>query len=170
MVDHTHDTVIAVNVGLSDESRLGVVELLSKTLADQHVLYMKLRNYHWNVTGPQFMTLHELFEKQYEQIKTSIDETAEFIRTYGEPAPGTMQEMLDMARLSETPGDTPDAHTMVANLVADHEAIITQIRADIDTIDDDYDDDASEDYYTQMLQDHLDMAWMLRTFIQGNAV
>ncbi|MEL6270091.1 MAG: DNA starvation/stationary phase protection protein [Chloroflexota bacterium] len=170
MAEQTHEETETMTVGLSDESRAGVVELLSKTLADQHVLYMKLRNYHWNVIGPHFKPLHELFEEQYEQINEAIDETAEFIRQYDAPAPGTLAEMLELARLSEAEGETPDANTMVANLLADHETIVAQIREDIEKIDDDYDDDASEDYYIKLLQDHLKMAWMLRATVQGLAV
>ena len=106
--------LIDLHDGLSDDQRAGVVELLKAALADQHVLFMRMRNYHWNVTGPQFQQLHELIEAQYDQIADAIDETAERIRQYGEFAPGTLQEMLDLTRMSEEPGVVPSAREMVA--------------------------------------------------------
>ncbi len=95
---------IKVNDGLTSEQQTGVVELLKYALADQHVLYMRMRNYHWNITGPQFQPLHALIEKQYDQLAEAIDDTAERIRQYGAFAPGTLKEMLELARLVEEPG------------------------------------------------------------------
>ncbi len=161
--------VIKVNVGLTDEQREGIVELLKKTLADQHVLYMKLRNYHWNITGPQFQQLHELLEEQYDDISETIDDTAERIRQYGAPAPGTLREMIDMSRLEEAPGEVPAAREMIENLVADHEAIIRQMREDEEAADE-LDDVATEDYYTALIQDHLKMAWLLRAHLEGESL
>lgn len=166
----TAKKVIAPNVGMSDEQRQSITDMLKRTLADQHILYMKLRNYHWNVTGPQFHALHELFEEQYDELAEAIDETAERIRQYGTFAPGTFQEMLEYARLSEQPGDVPAAREMVENLVADHETFIRQLREDTDVVGGQLDDVAIEDYYTQMIQDHQEMAWMLRAFLEGESL
>jgi starvation-inducible DNA-binding protein len=161
---------IKVNDGLSKEQQAGIVELLKLTLADQHVLYMKMRNYHWNITGPQFQSLHALIEKQYDQIAEAIDETAERIRQYGAFAPGTLKEMLELARLSEEPGVVPSAREMVANLVADHEAIIRQLREDTSAAGDKYEDIAVEDYFTGLVQDHQKMAWLLRAHLEGEGI
>ncbi len=161
---------IKVNDGLNEEAQKGVVELFKRTLADQHVLFMKMRNYHWNITGPQFIALHELIEEQYDQVAEAIDDTAERIRQYGDFAPGTLAEMLEMTRLTEEPGAVPTAREMVANLVADHEAVIRQLREDADTIDDEYDDVAAEDYYINLMQDHQKMAWLLRAHLEGEGI
>src|SRR5262249_17892672 len=152
---------IKVNDGLTAEQQAGVVELLKYALADQHVLYMRLRNYHWNITGPQFQPLHVLIEKQYDQIAEAIDDTAERIRQYGAFAPGTLKEMLELARLTEEPGVVPSAREMVANLVADHEAVIRQLREDTKAAGDTYGDTSVEDYFIQLVQTHQKMAWLL---------
>ncbi len=161
---------IKPNVGLTDDNRDGLAELLKFALADQHVLFMKMRNYHWNITGPQFQMLHELIQEQYEDIAETIDDTAERIRQYGAVAPGTLREMIDMTRLSEEPGEVPTAREMVANLVADHEAIIRQLREDTTTAGEKYGDVAIEDYFTNLIQDHLKMAWLLRAHLEGEGI
>lgn len=157
---------IKPNDGLNDEQREGVLKLLKHALADQHVLYMKMRNYHWNITGPQFQPLHELIEEQYDDIAETIDDTAERIRQFGDFAPGTLQEMIELARLTEEPGVVPSAREMVANLVADHEAVIRQLREDVEVADD-LDEVAVEDYFTGLIQDHQKMAWLLRAHLEG---
>lgn len=161
---------IKVNDGLSAEQQDGVVQLLKQALADQHVLYMRLRNYHWNVTGPQFQSLHVLIENQYDAIAATIDETAERIRQYGQYAPGTLKEMLELARLTEEPGVVPPAREMVANLVADHEAVIRQLREDATTAGETCGDIAVEDYFTGLVQDHQKMAWLLRSHLEGEGL
>ncbi len=161
---------IKVNDGLTSEQQSGVVELLKYVLADQHVLYMRMRNYHWNITGPQFQPLHALIENQYDQIAAAIDDTAERIRQYGAFAPGTLKEMLELARLDEEPGVVPSAREMVANLVADHEAVIRQLREDTKTAGDTYGDISVEDYFTGLVQDHQKMAWLLRAHLEGEGI
>ena len=161
---------IKVNDGLSSDQQKGVIELLKYALADQHVLYMRMRNYHWNITGPQFQSLHLLIEKQYDQIAEAIDDTAERIRQYGAFAPGTLKEMLELARLREEPGVVPSAREMVANLVADHEAVIRQLREDTKTAGDTYGDISVEDYFIRLTQDHQKMAWLLRAHLEGEGI
>lgn len=158
---------IRPNIGLSEEALAGLVSLLKRVLADQHVLYMKLRNYHWNVTGANFLPLHELFEAQYTAIAGSIDETAERIRQYGAAAPGTFTELLALASLKEEPEVVPAANVMLENLVADHEQVIRNLREFADEVDDEYDDIAIEDYFTALIQDHQKMAWLLRAHLEG---
>lgn len=154
-------------IGMSDSDREGVVQVLSQVLADQHVLYTKLRKYHWNIVGPRFLSVHELLEQQYNDVKTRADEVAERIRAYGEPAIGTLQEFLDHSRIDEEPGEYPDDEGMISNLVRNHESIIQALRDDIDTVQNDHEDEATADLLIAIAQEHLEMAWMLRSFLQS---
>ncbi|MFW5748481.1 MAG: Dps family protein [Chloroflexota bacterium] len=157
---------ITPHLGLDSDAMEKTVDAFVGFLADEHVLYMKLRNYHWNVTGPYFKMLHELFEEQYTTLANTIDEIAERVRTYGIFTPGTMQEMINTARLQEaSPGEFPSARAMVNNLVNDHEMIIRNLREAIDLMDD-IDNDGAEDYFIGLLQTHQEMAWMLRAHLQ----
>jgi len=153
------------DLGLSEEAMKSAAELLAKVLADEFVLRLKLRNYHWNVTGPQFRSLHELFEEQYEELADIVDETAERLRTYGRFAPGTMQEYSKLTRLEEQPGDHPSADEMVMNLVLDHEMMVRNLTADSQIAVDENEDVGLEDYFIGLLQQHQEMAWMLRSFL-----
>src|SRR5688572_23196422 len=110
------------NLGLSGEQLKRVVELLNSLLADEQVFYAKLRNYHWNVTGPQFLTLHELFEKQHGKVQEIADELAERSRSFGGRPIATLKEFLEHSQLKEQPGEHPAAQEMCRRLVADHEA------------------------------------------------
>jgi starvation-inducible DNA-binding protein len=159
-------TISKVDIGLTDQQRAGVVEILNQTLSDQHVLYTKTRNYHWNVVGEHFRELHKLLEEQYEQLAEAIDETAERTRQLGAPALGTMTEFLEQARLKEQPGDYPDAFTMLSNLCADHEAVIQSLRQAADDCDDKYHDMGTNDFLLGLVQAHEKMAWMLRSHLE----
>ena len=156
------------DTGLTNEQREGVVQTLTGALADLHLLYTKLRKHHWNVIGPQFISLHELLEKQYNDVKLAADRVAERIRAYGEPAIGTMQEFLDHTRLKEAPGEYPEGADLIMDLVNDHEAIIRHLREDIDKLEDEYHDKATGDLFIELAQEHLEMAWMLRAFVQNH--
>jgi starvation-inducible DNA-binding protein len=160
-------TPITPDLGLPEKSQENVANILKVVLADESVLYQKLRNYHWNVTGHHFFALHAAFEDEYTAVADVIDEVAERIRQYGVYAPGTMQEFKEHTRLSEQPGVHPDPRTMVANLVADHETMIRNLREDIELIDDNDDDVGAEDLLTGILQQHQKMAWMLRMYLEG---
>ena len=154
------------NIGLSAKQRDGVVALLNATLADEYVLYTKTSNYHWNVTGPQFNDLHKFFEAQYDVIDEKIDEIAEFIRYTGEKVPASLAVFARNARLKEDSGAPPAAAKMIANLLADHEALIVNLRADIDTAGDKYKAADVADYFTGLLEEHEKMAWMLRAMLE----
>jgi starvation-inducible DNA-binding protein len=158
------------DLGLSEKAYKGVVNILRTLLADEHVFYIKLRNFHWNVKGAQFRALHEILEEQYTAAADTIDEIAERIVQYGATAPGTMAEFLDYARLSESSGDVPSAHDIVAKSVADHEALIRYMRKDIKAIGDDYEDVGAEDLLTGLLQQHQKQAWMLRAMLEGDHI
>jgi starvation-inducible DNA-binding protein len=154
------------NVGLSDKQRAGVSALLMKTLADEYVLYTKTRNYHWNVAGPHFHDLHKFFESQYGAIDAKIDEIAEFIRFFGEKAPASLAGFLAIARLQEPAWDDPSSDRMIRNLLDDHEALIVNLRKDVDTASDKHKAADVADFLTGLLEDHLKMGWMLRSMLE----
>jgi starvation-inducible DNA-binding protein len=152
-----------VNVGLQEEHREAVVDVLNSLLADQFLLYTKTRNYHWNVIGPRFPELHKFFEEQYGDLEEMMDETAEVARQFGGFAAGTMAEFIDLSRLKEHRGDIPDENGMLQNLLADHESIIRNLRQDIDQADEEYNAADAADFLTGTLEKHNKMAWMLRS-------
>ncbi len=154
-----------VDIGLSGQNREAVGQILNALLADAHVLYVKTRKYHWNVVGPQFRSLHELFEEHYKELADDIDEIAERARALGVKAHGTMAEFTRHARLEEDPG-YPEAMTMVANLVSDHSAVIKQLRTDIDRCQDDYHDAGTADFLTGLMEKHEKATWMLRAYLE----
>ena len=158
------------NIGLSDKQRDGVVKVLNTLLADEYVLYTKTRNHHWNVLGPQFNDLHKFFEGQYSELSEVVDDVAERARALGGRAAATLAEFLKQARLKEHPGQYPEAREMIANLLADHEAIIRTLRADLETCAEEYSDMGTSDFLTGLMERHEKMAWMLRSFLEGKAV
>ncbi len=154
------------DIGLTTDERAGVSRILNKALSDEHVLYIRTRNYHWNVTGMHFKSLHEVFEEQYKALEAAIDEIAERTRSLGFRAIGSMSEFLQHARLPEqNPAEVPDATGMLRNLLADHEAIIKNLRDDVDACDEEFNDAGTADFLTAMMEAHEKMAWMLRAFL-----
>ena len=156
-----------VNIGLSQRQRQGVVEILSRLLADEYVLYTKTRNYHWNVVGPQFNDLHKFLEGQYEALDEVIDDVAERARALGGHAVGTLAEITRLARLKEQPGRHPSARQMLQDLLLDHEALIQTLRRDLETATDPHKDAGTADFLTGLMEQHEKMAWMLRAFLEG---
>jgi len=154
------------NLGLSDEQRKGVSQILNMVLSDEYVLYTKSRNYHWNVRGPQFHDLHKFFESQYNELNDIVDEVAERTRSLGGMALGTLAEFVQQSRFKEQPGDYPTAREMVANLLADHEAVIRQLRSDLRTVAEKYQDVGTNDFLTGLMERHEKMAWMLRSCLE----
>ncbi|HYS16660.1 MAG TPA: DNA starvation/stationary phase protection protein [Candidatus Binatia bacterium] len=155
------------NLGIDDKDRAGVVKILNALLADEYVLYTKTRNYHWNVVGPQFNDLHKFFAEQYEAIDDFVDDVAERARTLGGHSVATLSEFVEAARLKEHPGQYPSAEDMLENLLADHEAIVRQLRADADAAATNYHDMGTNDFLTGLMEEHEKMAWMLRAFQEG---
>jgi starvation-inducible DNA-binding protein len=153
------------SIGLTDEQRAEVVDILHALLADEYVLYTKTRNYHWNVTGMHFNDLHKFFEAQYEELDTVIDEVAERVRALGSKTIATLSEFSNKTRLSERPGEYPNADTMLKNLLLDHEAIITNLRKDLQTCND-LNDAGTGDFLTGLMEQHEKMAWMVRAFLE----
>jgi starvation-inducible DNA-binding protein len=160
---------VHTDIGLTDTQRDGTVLMLNTLLADEYLLYTKTRNYHWNVVGPQFNDLHKFFEEQYTELNDIVDDVAERARALGGNAIGTLAEFLKHARLKEQQGEYPEAREMLAQLQADHEATIRQLRVDLETCADTYHDMGTNDFLTELMQRHETMAWMLRSFLEGHS-
>ena len=155
------------NLGIEDEHREGAAKILNALLADEYVLYTKTRNYHWNVVGPQFNDLHKFFEAQYEALNDIVDEVAERVRSLGGWTHGTLSEFMKQTRLKEHPGEYPNASSMMAALLADHEAIIRTLRIDQETVAEKYGDIGTNDILIGLMERQEKMAWMLRAFLEG---
>ena len=151
-----------LNIGLSDQHRMGVIDILNALLADEYVLYTNTRNYHWNVVGPQFHDLHKFFESQYEELNEVVDEVAERVRALGGTPLGSLTEFLKQARLKEHPGQSASTHEMVKNLLTSHESIIQSLRVDLEISADKFHDIGTSDFLTGVMEQHEKMAWMLR--------
>ena len=168
--DHTEKSTMKTNIDLSEEQRAGVVKILNALLSDEYLLYTKTRNYHWNVTGPQFHDLHKFFEEQYTELNEIVDEVAERGRSLDGWAFGTMNEFSQHTRLKEHPGYYPKAREMIANLLEDHETVIRQLRSDLEICAEKYHDMGTNDFLTGLMEQHEKMAWMLRAFLQAESV
>lgn len=161
---------MSINIGLSEKERQGVVDILNKVLADAYLLLIKTKKYHWDVVGPQFRTLHELWEEHYEALTLSIDAIAERVRMLNGYPLGTAESFLKNASLKEHSGDLPNAQEMVQRLVIDHEQVIRNVREFIDQISEEFNDEGTADFLTGIMQEHEEMAWMLRSFLDGEAL
>ena len=166
MQTQASEQVHEANIGIEADNRAAVVDILNRVLADQQVLYVKTRKYHWNITGRLFYSLHKLLEEQYTALAAASDEVAERARSLGGLSIGTMQEFIECATLKEQPGDHPDAETMIANLVSDHEAVIRNLRKFVEVTDEKFNDLGTSDFLTAMMEAHEKMAWMLRALLQ----
>lgn len=153
-----------INIGISSNDRQAISEGLSRLLADSYSLYVKTHNYHWNVTGPMFQSLHTQFEEQYTELAIAVDDIAERIRALGEFAPGSYSAFQRLTNVEEDNGH-PDALTMVKNLVVAHETVVQTARS-IVPIADQADDEPTLDLLTQRMQVHEKAAWMLRSILE----
>ncbi len=154
-----------VNIGISDGDRKAVAEGLSKCLADSYTLYLKTHNFHWNVTGPMFQTLHLMFETQYTELANAVDLLAERIRALGVFAPGTYKQFEKLSSIDEADG-VPQAKEMIRQLLEGNEAVIRTSRAAFPAIEK-AGDEATADLLTQRIQTHEKTAWMLRSLLEG---
>lgn len=155
-------------IGMNDSNRIKVVKILQRVLADEQVLLVKTKNYHWNVVGPHFNELHKFFDSQYEKLVEFVDHVAERIRALGEKTTGTMTELLEFSGLKEHPGFYPKSKVMIQNLLKDHEQMIRSLRRDLADCMDRYDDMGTSDFLTGLMEDHEKMAWMLRSFLEND--
>ncbi len=158
----------SINIGLNQEQRQGVIDLLNQDLSDAYLLLVKTKKYHWDVVGPQFRTLHQLWEEHYEALTINVDAFAERIRMLGGYPIGTAEGFLKHATLREHPGDLPRASEMVARLVVDHEQVIRNLREHIDACSEQYHDEGTADFLTGLMEQHEEIAWMLRSFLEGD--
>lgn len=154
-----------VNIGISDDARADIVDGLSHLLADTYTLYLKTHNYHWNVTGPMFQTLHLMFETQYNELALAVDLIAERIRALGAPAPGTYREFAALSSIDEDT-DSPNASDMIRRLVAGQETVVRTARSIFPVVDDAR-DEPTADLLTQRMQVHEKTAWMLRSLLES---
>ena len=153
------------NIGITEDNRAKVAEHLSKILADEFLIYTKTLRAHWNLEGIDFHTKHVFFEDHYNAIKEFVDGVAERIRKIGHYAPATLKQFLQLTHLSEEiEGDNSSLNYMKV-LLEDHDTIIVEIRKIIPTIEEDLNDVGTADFLTGLLQEHEEMAWMLRASV-----
>jgi starvation-inducible DNA-binding protein len=160
----TQTSGMPIDLGIDLQKRQEIAEGLSRLLADTYSLYLKTHNFHWNVTGPMFNTLHLMFEAQYTELALAVDLIAERIRALGFPAPGTYSEYAKLSSIEETPG-VPKAEEMIRLLVQGQESVVRTARS-IFPIVDAANDEPSADLLTQRMQIHEKTAWMLRSLLE----
>ena len=152
-----------INIGINEQDRAAIAEGLSRLLADTYTLYLKTHNFHWNVTGPMFNTLHLMFEGQYNELALAVDAIAERIRALGFPAPGTYAAYARLSSIKEEEG-VPSAEEMIKQLVQGQEAVARTARS-LFQIAEKASDEPTADLLTQRLQVHEKTAWMLRSLL-----
>ncbi|SMO33855.1 starvation-inducible DNA-binding protein [Fodinibius sediminis] len=153
-----------INIGINEESRKAIADELSKVLADSYMLYLKTHNYHWNVTGELFHSLHEQFEEQYTELAEAIDEIAERIRSLGYRAPGTFEEFNELTSIKEDT-EEPEALEMVRRLALGNEQVLRTARQALKPANE-AEDEATIDLLTRRLDVHSKTAWMLRSHLE----
>jgi len=154
---------VEVNIGIDGKDRRKIADGLSRLLADSYTLYLKTHNYHWNVEGPMFNTLHTLFETQYQELAAAVDEIAERIRALGVKAPGSYSEFAKFASVEEAKGGE-SAEEMLRQLVLGQEAVVRTAREIFPVVDKSH-DEPTADLLTQRMQTHEKNAWMLRSML-----
>lgn len=152
------------DIGIKESDRKDIGEGLARLLADSYTLYLKTHNYHWNVTGPMFQTLHLMFETHYTELAIAVDLIAERIRALGLPAPGTFAEFGRLTAVKEEPG-VPIAQDMIKHLIEAHETVLKTIRSVFPTVEN-AKDQVTADLLTQRMQVHEKTAWMLRSLLE----
>ena len=155
----------AINIGIADKDRAAIAKGLSKVLADTFTLYLTTHNFHWNVTGPMFNSLHAMFMAQYTELWTAVDPVAERIRSLGHPAPGSYAQFSEFSSVPDAPANPPKAVEMVRILVQGHEAVARTARAIFPLVDK-AGDEPTADLLTQRLTVHEQTAWMLRSLLE----
>ena len=153
-----------IDIGINDADRKKIADGLSALLADSYTLYLMTHNFHWNVTGPQFNSLHNMFMTQYTEQWTALDQIAERIRALGHPSPGTYKEFVKLASIKEVEG-VPKADDMIRHLVAAQEATARTARKLFPVVAE-ADDQPTADLLTQRLEVHEKTAWMLRSLLE----
>lgn len=157
-------TTQMINIGIADKDREQIANALSKLLADSYTLYLVTHNFHWNVTGPMFNTLHNMFMDQYTELWNALDVIAERIRALGHFAPGSYREFEKLSSIADAPSVPPKAEEMIQILVNGHEAVARTARDAFNVVDA-ANDQPSADILTQRLDIHEKTAWMLRSLL-----
>jgi starvation-inducible DNA-binding protein len=152
-----------IDIGIAENDRIAIAEGLKKVLADSYTLYLQTHNFHWNVTGPQFRELHLMFEEQYTELATAVDDIAERIRTLGVAAPGTYKAFAALASIDEVEG-VPDAAEMVKLLTQGHEQVVKSCR-EVLSIAQNADDESTAAVVSDRMRVHEKTAWMLRAMV-----
>ena len=152
-------------IGLTESQLNKAATILTTVLADEMLLYIKTRKYHWNVSGESFMELHQLFEAQYTELEKLIDEVAERINKLGSQTIGSMQEFIAQTRLKEDV-KYPAQKAMLKNLLDDHEALIVYLRKDVDVVTEKIKDVVTADFLTGLMEKHETIAWKLRRYLK----
>jgi len=155
---------VEINIGIEKKDREAIAQGLARLLADTYTLYLKTHNFHWNVTGPMFQTLHVMFETQYMELALAVDLIAERIRSLGFPAPGTYKEFAELSSIKEQQG-VPSATQMITLLVEGQEAVVRTARSVFPLVEK-VNDEPTADLLTQRMQVHEKTAWMLRSLLE----
>ena len=155
----------AINIGIGEKDRAAIAAGLAKLLADTYTLYLTTHNFHWNVTGPMFNTLHAMFMAQYTELWTAVDPIAERIRSLGHPAPGSYAQFGKLSSLADAPMEPPKAMEMVRILMQGHEAVARTARS-VFPLASKAGDEPTADLLTQRLTVHEQTAWMLRSLLE----
>ena len=157
-------TPMTIDIGIPEDQRREIAHGLSRLLGDTYTLYLQTHNYHWNVTGPMFQTLHLMFETQYNELALAVDLIAERSRALGERAPGTYRQFVELSSIDEDT-DEPDATEMIRRLVRGQEAVARTARS-VFQVAEAASDQPTADLLTQRLQVHEKTAWMLRSLLE----
>jgi starvation-inducible DNA-binding protein len=157
-------TVPQIDIGIPAQARRQIADGLARLLADTYTLYLKTHNFHWNVTGPMFSTLHLMFEQQYNELALAVDAIAERIRALGYPAPGSYRAYAQLSSIEEADG-VPGAEAMIAQLVKGQEAVARTARSIFPAVEK-ANDEPTADLLTQRMQVHEKTAWMLRSMLE----
>jgi starvation-inducible DNA-binding protein len=156
---------MSIDIGIDAKAREEIAQGLSRLLADTYTLYLKTHNFHWNVSGPMFNTLHLMFEQQYSELALAVDLIAERIRALGFPAPGSYAAFAKLSSIPEADG-VPNANDMIRQLVSGQEAVVKTARSIFPRVDEVH-DEPTADLLTQRMQVHEKTAWMLRSLLES---
>lgn len=156
--------MMTIDNGIPEKSRKEIAQGLGRMLSDTYTLYLLTHNFHWNVTGPMFQTLHTMFETQYNELALAVDLIAERIRSLGYPAPGTYEDFAKLTSIKSVKG-VPKAKDMITHLVKAHETVSKTARSIFDAAESGH-DEATLDLLTQRIQLHEKTAWMLRSLLE----
>lgn len=157
---------VRINIGISEAKRAAIAAGLSRVLADTYTLYLTTHNFHWNVTGPMFNSLHAMFMAQYTELWNAVDDIAERIRALGHVAPGSYAQFEALASIPDAPSKPPKALEMIQILVDGNEGVVRTAR-EVFALADDADDQPTADLLTQRLDIHEKSAWMLRSLLEA---